>query len=111
MNQVTTQEIMGLRIKKLREELKMSQTALAEKVGYKDKTAIAKIEAGKVDLPQSKISAFVKALNTTTSYLFGDTSVSTESKPNTVNFDGEEYTEEELEEIRQFAAFVRNKRK
>ena len=105
---MTTQETMGLRIKKLREELKMSQTTLAEKVGYKDKTAIAKIEAGKVDLPQSKISAFVKALNTSTSYLFGDTNVSTESK---TNFDGEEYTEEELEEIRQFAAFVRNKRK
>ena len=36
-----------------------------------------------------------------------------DSAPRTLaaHFDGEEYTEEELEEIRQFAAFVRNKRK
>ncbi|MBR5129203.1 MAG: helix-turn-helix transcriptional regulator [Firmicutes bacterium] len=62
---------MGLKIKRLREEHKMSQTTLAEKIGYKDKTAIAKVEAGKVDLPQSKISAFAKALDTTPAYLMG----------------------------------------
>ena len=48
---MTTQESMGLRIKGLRESKKLSQAELAEKVGYKDKTAIAKVEAGKVDLP------------------------------------------------------------
>ena len=34
-------------------------------------------------------------------------------KPTTLaaHFDGDEYTEDELEEIRQFAAFVKNKRK
>lgn len=69
---MTIQEQMGQRIKRLREELKMSQSTLAELVGYKDKTAIAKVEAGKVDLPQSKISSFAKALKTNTSYLFGD---------------------------------------
>lgn len=74
VNNMTTQETMGLRIKSLREERKMSQTTLAELVGYKDKTAIAKVEAGKVDLPQSKISAFANALNTTTSFLFADNS-------------------------------------
>lgn len=42
------------------------------KYGFTDKTAIAKVEAGKVDLPQSKISSFAKALDTTTSYLFSD---------------------------------------
>lgn len=65
-----TQETMGRQIKKLREELNLSQTELAHMVGYKDKTAIAKIEAGKVDLPQSKISAFAQALKTEISYLF-----------------------------------------
>lgn len=69
---MTTQVAMGLRIRKLREEKELSQTALAELVGYKDKTAIAKIEAGKVDLPQSKILSFANALNTTTAFLFGD---------------------------------------
>ena len=74
VNNMTTQESMGLKIKRLREDKKLSQSELATLVGYKDKTAIAKVEAGKVDLPQSKISAFAKALNTTTSYLFSDES-------------------------------------
>lgn len=36
-----------------------------------------------------------------------------EYKPTTIaaHFDGDEYTEEELDEIRQFAEFVKNKRK
>jgi repressor LexA len=36
----------------------MTQQELAEKVGYKHKTAISKIEMGEVDLPQSKIQQF-----------------------------------------------------
>lgn len=107
---MTTQESMGLRIKGLRESKKLSQAELAEKVGYKDKTAIAKVEAGKVDLPQSKISAFAKALNTTTSYLFADEGT---ARPTTIaaHFDGDEYTEDELDRIKEFAAFVKASRK
>ena len=108
---MTTQEFMGLRIKSLREEKKLSQSVLAELVGYKDKTAIAKVEAGKVDLPQSKISAFAKALNTTTSYLFEDSNIDDNPKTIAAHFDGDEYTEEELDEIRKFAEFVKAKRK
>lgn len=105
---MNTQESMGLRIKGLRESKKMSQSELAEKVGYKDKTAIAKVEAGKVDLPQSKISSFAKALDTTTSYLFSDEQI---EKPTTIaaHFDGDEYTPEELDEIKAFAEFVKSK--
>lgn len=107
---MTTQESMGLKIKSLREDKKLSQAELAALVGYKDKTAIAKVEAGKVDLPQSKISAFAKALNTTTSYLFSD---EIDEEPMTIaaHFDGDEYTEEELDEIKAFAEFVKTKRK
>jgi transcriptional regulator with XRE-family HTH domain len=107
---MTTQESMGLRIKGLRESKKMSQAELAEKVGYKDKTAIAKVEAGKVDLPQSKISSFVKVLGTTTSYLFADEEI---EKPTAMaaHFDGDEYTEDELDRIKEFAAFVKSSRK
>ena len=57
------------RIKVLRNNMGYSQEQLALKVGYADKTSIAKIEAGKVDLSQSKIIAFAKALNTTTAFL------------------------------------------
>lgn len=58
-------------IRKKRLELGMSQDELAKKTGYKDRTSISKIEAGKVDLSQSKIKAFALALDTTTSELLG----------------------------------------
>lgn len=61
----------GERIKKKREELKLSQEQLAEIMGYKSKTSIHKAEQGITDLPQSKIIEFARALKTTPSYLMG----------------------------------------
>lgn len=58
-------------IKKRRLELGMTQSDLAEKLGYSDKSMIAKIESGKVDLAQSKIIAFADALRATPSDLMG----------------------------------------
>lgn len=58
-------------IKNRRRELGMSQDVLAKAVGYTDRSSIAKIEAGKIDLPQSKIELFAKVLNTTPAYLMG----------------------------------------
>lgn len=59
-------------IKARRRELGMSQQELAEKVGYTDRSSIAKIETGKVDLSQSKIKAIADALGTTYVELMGD---------------------------------------
>lgn len=58
-------------IKSLRLNKELSQEQLAAMTGYKDRTSIAKIEAGKVDLSQSKIIEFAKALDVTPSYLMG----------------------------------------
>ena len=58
-------------IKTRTEELGMTKVRLAELVGY-DRSMITKIEQGKVDLTQSKISAIAKALQTTTMKLMGD---------------------------------------
>jgi len=49
-------------IKTLRELKGMTQTELARKCGYKDKSAIAKIERGVIDLPISKIELIAAAL-------------------------------------------------
>lgn len=57
------------RIRNRRKELKMTQDELAKLTGYNDRSSIAKIEAKKADLSQSKIIAFAKALKVTTSYL------------------------------------------
>lgn len=78
-----------LNIKKRREELGLSQEELAKETGYTSRTSIAKIESGKVDLPQSKIETFAKALKTTPSKLMGwvDNKISSEiDTTNTYNF-------------------------
>jgi transcriptional regulator with XRE-family HTH domain len=49
----------------------MSQDALAELTGYKDRSSIAKIEKGEVDISESKIREFAKALRTTPQELMG----------------------------------------
>lgn len=61
----------GERIKHRRELLGMSQDELAKKVGYKSRSSINKIETDGRGLPQSKIVAFAKALETTPAYLMG----------------------------------------
>lgn len=64
------------RIRTLRIRMGMSQEELAEKTGYSNRSSIAKIENGGVDLPQSKIKAFALALSTTPQALMGyDSSV------------------------------------
>lgn len=58
-------------IKKRRTELHLTQAELATKMGYADKSMIAKIEKGLVDLPQSKIIAFAEALHVSPGDLMG----------------------------------------
>ena len=58
-------------IKARREELNMTQSQLAEKAGYADKSMIAKIEKGQIDLAQSKIQIIASALETTPKMLMG----------------------------------------
>lgn len=54
-----------------RTALNMSQDELAQKVGYKDRSSIAKIESGERDIRQKKLIEFAKALNTTPQWLMG----------------------------------------
>lgn len=58
-------------IKSRRTELKMSQDTLAELTGYKDRSSIAKIEKGEVDLAESKIREFARALRVSPQELMG----------------------------------------
>ena len=58
-------------IRNRRLELGMSQQELADKLGYKSRSAVNKIELGINDLTQSKIKLFAEALDTTPAYLMG----------------------------------------
>lgn len=59
------------RIRLRREELGMSQEDLANKLGYKSRSTINKIELGINDITQSKIASFAKALDVTPAWLMG----------------------------------------
>lgn len=61
----------GKRIKEKREILGMSQEDLAQKLGYKNKSSIAKIETGINDIVQSKVVEFATVLHTSVAYLMG----------------------------------------
>lgn len=61
----------GKRIKNRRKELGITQEELAQKLGYKNKSTIAKIENGTNDIVQSKVVEFAKALDTTVAALMG----------------------------------------
>lgn len=61
----------GDRIRIKREERHMSQTELANRMGYKSRTTIGKIETGVNDITQSNVVRFAEVLNTTIAYLMG----------------------------------------
>lgn len=63
--------IVGEKIKVRRKELQLSQRDLAERMGYSNHSTIARIEAGTVDLPQSRIIQFAEALGVTPGHLMG----------------------------------------
>ena len=68
-------------IKKYRLSLGMSQEELAKMAGYTDRSSIAKIEKGQVDIPQSKIHQFAKIFNVTASELMGNDGIVVNIEP------------------------------
>ena len=58
-------------IKTRRKVAKMTQEELARLTGYTDRSSIARIEKGEIDLPQSKIAQVAEALGTTPGHLMG----------------------------------------
>ena len=105
------QDIMS-RMKKRREELDMSYQTLSDKVGI-SKSTLQRYETGYIkNMPVDKLEDIANTLQVPPAYLMGWTNEVVD-QPITLaaHFDGDEYTEDELDEIRQFAEFVRNKRK
>lgn len=113
----------GLRLKKIRLYRRMTQKELADKLKI-SQTAIALWENGNRSLSLDAIDDISRILNVSAGYLlFGEKDVNdivpAEEQGNNNNppftlaahFDGDEFTEDELEEIRKFAEFVKSKRK
>lgn len=64
----------GANIRKRRFELKMSQQELAEAMGYKTRSTIAKIESGENDVTQKKLQRFAAVLDTSVEALVAGSS-------------------------------------
>lgn len=129
----------GLRIKQRRESLGMTQLELAEKLGYKSKSTINKIEKGVNEISQSKVLGFANALRTTPSYILGYDDADSQSNDEFIDYrfdDGSSITiisnnkdimskcnawitkvnefnfsDEELQELINYAVFILSKRK
>lgn len=97
-------------IKRLRIERGLSQDALAKMTGYTDRSSITKIEKGDVDLQQSKIALFAKALDTTPSELMG---WGDSAQPTTIaahKIDTEGLDENEVDEVARYVEYIKSKR-
>lgn len=90
---------LGEKVKLKREELNLSQEELAEKMNYKSKTSIHKIEVGITDLPLSKVKELAAVLKTTPAYLMGWEEDKSQKKENNIF---SQLTAEELAKLEKF---------
>lgn len=99
-------------IKNRRQELGLTLKDVASALGIAEST-VSRYESSNIqNMGIDKIEALAKVLRCSPSYLMGwDTSPEYKPKTLAAHFDGTEYTDEELEEIMQFAEFVKNRRK
>jgi transcriptional regulator with XRE-family HTH domain len=100
-------------LKLLRSEKNMSQQELADALDI-SKSAINMYERGERQPKFEILEQIADYFNVDMDYLLGRTSKTTKViNPNTLaaHFDGDEYTAEELDKIREFAAFVKASRK
>lgn len=94
-------------LKEARLKSGISQKDLAENIGVA-KSTYSLYESGKREPNVDTIKKIASSLNVS-----ADTLLGIDNEPTTLaaHFDGEEYTESEMEEIKNFAAFVKNRRK
>lgn len=100
-------------LKLLRTEKNMSQQELADALGI-SKSAVNMYERGDRQPNFEVLESIADYFNVDIDYLLGRTNKTTKIiNPNTIaaHFDGDEYTAEELAEIKAFAEFVKSKRK
>lgn len=100
-------------LKLLRTERSMSQQELADALGI-SKSSINMYERGERQPNFEILESIADYFNVDIDYLLGRTNKTTKIiNPNTMaaHFDGDEYTEDELNRIKEFAAFVKASRK
>lgn len=94
-------------LKEARIKSGLSQKEVSENIGVA-KSTYSLYESGNREPNVNAIKKIADVLNVSVDTLLG---IDEEPTTMAARFDGDEYTEDELDEIRQFAEFVKNKRK
>ena len=94
----------------LLQEKKISKPELARESGVPYTTIDGLYKKGSENVKLSTLKKLCAYLGCSLDYL-ADDAVNKDPTTLAAHFDGTEYTEEELDEIRQFAEFVRNRKK
>ena len=99
-------------LKSLRQSLGLTQGELASKLKI-SKSAVSMYENSNREPDIKTLNLIADFFEVDMNYLLGHTNSNDKGKINTLaaHFDGEEYTAEELDEIKNFAEYVKNKRK
>lgn len=101
--------ILGKRLKELRTLKKLTQTDVANVLGV-ERSTYGKYETGDSSPDYEKLIQLAEFFDVSVDYLLGKTDIPTPIETIAAHHDGEEWTEEELEEIERFKEFVRMKR-
>jgi len=99
------------RVKSICKERKIPISRIEKDLGFAN-GYIGQLKKG--TFPDDRLVAIAEYLNVSTDYLMtGEEKELSQIKPNTLaaHFEGEEFTESEMEEIMNFVAFVKGKRK
>ena len=97
----------GSKMNELMQEKNMNANELANKIGVAPTTIYSMIKRDSKKADIEVLIRIAKELGVSVEYFSDEPNAPTTIA---VHFDGDEYTEEELEEIRQFAEFVKNRK-
>ena len=108
-------ETTGQRIKELRKKYKITQDQLAESIGA-NRVTVANYESGKYNPSSEALLKISEALKVSTDFLLGnDNQANSIPSDNDIKFalfgDPHNITDEQFEEVKQFAQFIRERDK
>lgn len=102
--------MIGKRLKLLREEMGLKQIDIAEMLGV-SRTTYTQYETEKSEPDLATVAKLAEIYNTSVDFILGKTDIRNPIETIAAHHEGEEWTEEELEEIEAFKEFVKMRRK
>lgn len=102
--------MLGKRLEELRTEKRMTKKEVADYLQI-DQSTYGKYELGKRQPDYETLDKLANLFNVSVDYILCRTNVRTPIETIAAHHEGEDWTEEELEEIERFKEFVRMRRK